>query len=515
MTGPADLARLGVPSKSYVQSVARRRRPYRILAVGDSIAAWRETPFTVPSMTDNGDGTVTLNFASDKGFYAGDPIRITAATSTQYNVLDGTVLSATGTGPVTVSYTGARVAPVTGGAGQMTAYRVYSANGCGFLTAMQFFAQQGFQVTHCCAGGAKAADALAMITDSKLSLKAGDIDLIVCNVGTNDLYSGARTDTATIADLKALFDQFDKLACAVAVLLIPPRISLTDSTKRGYHANVNRWLWDECLKRGYRPVDSWRAQWNGLTFIDSSSATAAPATNMLQLGTDNTHPDITGGLALGSELWNTIKDLFPNKSRWLPASPCNFTTSTNLLGDTSWGSGGGTSVAGSGTITNGANIPSGWTLQHTSGAPTVTCSLTPRTIATDGDALGNRFSMVFSSITGATNTRLYKQNLQSLFSSLVGQKVKLRIPVEGKSLAALSLLQARFWPTWGGFVHYTGMTLGNLYTFGGNFVGVLETPELVVPSGGFTAAEVRLDIGFASGGSGQIDVWQPEIVIVN
>lgn len=485
-------------------------RAYRVGLFGDSIAAWRETQIAVPgTITDNTDGTCLLSFVGDKGFYAGDPIRITAATDRKFNVMDGIVASATGTGPINVFFGSGRTSPVIGGVGAASVSRVMSQSACGFLPVLETLVKQKLDVTTCCAGGAKAADVIDMMAQTNLSKSF--LDLAVLMVGTNNLYAGGQTAAQVIVEFGPLLDRMAVLGCPVAVFMVPPRTSLTTPAIRNNHAQFNRWLWDECVRRGFRPVDSYRASFNSTTFIDSSSGTGAPSANVLQA--DGTHPETLGGLMLGTALFNATSDLFTSRS-WTVSSPALVVSANNFLTaagvDIGFAAAGGTATPGGGVITGA--VPAGFTLQHTSGTPTVTTTLTARTVAADGDAFGNKYTMVFSNITGSTNTRFFKAGLQAQFTA--GQKIKIRIPFQCTSLVNCVNLSAIFFPTFpDGFIHSTNIGFGNISTFAGTFGGVWESPPVTIPVGGLTAADIRLNMGFASGGSGTVEIWQPEILL--
>ncbi len=474
----------------------------KIAVLGDSITAFAdEQQGAVSAIVDNGDGTATVTLASHN-FAVGHPIRVNVAPQSKFNVFDG-VVTAVSTSPTRVTYTlGGRTSPVTSATiGDCQVMAPLRRSCIGWAAWLDYYLGRPTNVVSVAAGGADSGQVLSMFAEAQPQI-AGATDVVIC-VGMNDIYARGWDFATTQASIKALIDTVASKSYRLHVLGIPPRnsaISGWTSAKQIVHTRINRWLYDYVQSIGGYSIDAWRAQQNGLTYVNPAATNPDPNTNFTNAG-DGTHPLNVGAKALAKAVAASVgKNVEPA----FIASHSAAQSQGNALTNPSFTGSSGTKTPGTGTITGTA--PDSWTVEITSGTIGLTLTSPARTVVADGDASGNNLQVAVS---GQGVFRLMQSGIQA--AVVAGEKRRLRFPVKATSLAGLTGVEVVIFGTKSSGGNENVGFVGSSQAISGDETGLYVSPEWTVPSG-LTGLTVFLRFYFGSGGAGTIIIGKPEFV---
>lgn len=490
---------LGGHTAQHAQMGVPRRGARNTIIVGDSIIANYDSQGpTINTITDNGNGTATIAFASSHNYSVGSPIRVNGAASADLNTQLSTVTAQVNTNPYTVTYTKTSVnSPVTGSPGAFYP-NWYDVNGImGWLVATM---GNQMNIIHAAAGGATSTQALNLFNKWLAANPATATDDIIISAGMNDIYASGDTLATIKTNMTALVNKAVLVGSRVYVLLVPPRSNASSgwtAGKQTIHYQTNKWLWNYCISVGAIPIDTWRSQANSTTYINSAAGTPNPATGFAQ--SDGVHPANVGALAISADLALQMKAAYAGYGAGFAGSYTALQTTNNALSNPTLTGTAGTATAGSGVIVG--TVPDSWTVAITSGTPTVTLTSPARTVAANGDAMGNNLQAVFAY--SGSGTQIFRViNTSSFHANLtVGEVRRMRWPVSWSGATGMTGCEL--------IVFLTDATTGNVTAeaiagtssaITSNFSGVFTTPDITIPTG-VTAASVFFRFYFTSGGA--------------
>lgn len=475
-----------------------------VVLVGDSILATYEDSQAATAHYANADGTVSLEFASACTAIVGNPIRVNGAATEALNTQSSTVLTRLAVAPYTITYSAPTVSsPVTG---QLGVFFPKNDAVTGIASWLKFLIGSPVNILNAAAGGATT-DQASTLFSRWLAVNTQRIDDVVVSALTNDMY-GTATFAQCQTSMIALLAKARATNARVYVILPTPRDATHaawTSGKRDLHIQVNKWLWDYCLQNGFCPIDSWRAQANSTTYVNSAATQPDPATGFAQ--SDKVHPASVGSLAVASDLAAAMQGQRVAFGKGFRSSHSTMRTKNNILPNPTLAGTGGTVTAGSGTISGTA--PDSYTVSNNSGNCAVTLTSPARTVAADGDASGYNLSIAVASGTGEVRVA----NSTSMHASVTaGQVYRLRVPVACSSLVGLTGIEALIHSVTPGGTSTAKALTGTSSAIAGTITGVLTTEDFTVSSG-LTSLNVFIKFTFSSG-SGTIVMSPPSLDLV-
>lgn len=295
----------------------------------------------------------------------------------------------------------------------------------------------------------------------------------------------------TIANQQAAIMQMINAGINVCVLAICPYTSNADATKN-IHL-VNRAMAEYCaVTAGSVFVDTYAAM------VDPSSTTGALAAGMTD---DSLHPSAKGARAMGTVIAAALSPHIKS-TLLLPSSMSesySISTSENQLLANPLFTGSGGIVSGVGASGTAATD---WTFGIALGAATTVGSVAARTVANDGDTIGNNQVLSISSAgSGAlVNCRLasnhYARVVEGDTCYFAGH-IQLESPVDVAYVRASMVLVV------GGIAYNIRVMQESNTTYDNTgFSLKFRTADFVIPAGACTVFQCRTDVGFGTSGAG-------------
>jgi lysophospholipase L1-like esterase len=335
---------------------------------------------------------------------------------------------------------------------------------------------------------------------------------VLCILGINDLAQDVpeatvRQNLETV--YTAILDSGATLLAANIAPFGPGYTVVGDSlaTKNLRRARINQW------------IASFVASKSKCHLIDQYSALIDPtnvngymlAANADTNPTNGIHASAQGARRVGQLVANVINSEIPYASNFHASSYTDgyeySSSSTNKVSNCLLTASGGTSSAGSGTTITATAIAQGWTVSTLAGAGTVVCTLPARTLANNGDVLGNSQRL---EVTGANSTTQITFNVGSLAArftagDIVEAEVFLRVSgasgLQGIRLSAQS--SADSVPEVKSAMSY--LSSGASYDQSDALL-VLRTPPITIRSGSLSSTLIALVIKFGAAGGGTFDI---------
>ena len=385
--------------------------PNTVMLFGDSITerAFKYISLASSGITDNGDGTATALIATAPNsttnqVSVGEVIRVLGSATPKFNQLEATVTAVSNSPAYSITYTlGANYAdtPFTE-APQIVRYTRLTPKG--WWTYFQHLANADFEVVGNCAQGGTQIAYITQILQRQYPNVSARFGFVLA--GINDIYVGSRTLAQMIADMTELLGLAVQRVQHLVVFTIPAM----GSSKSGWSTarmqqqmQFNRWLTQYAAGIGAIVVDSNAATSNNVPYGSPSDTNGVPSSGMV---TDNTHPTAVGAYALAKAAYAKVQDLVTVGALW----PTNAVDSVYYDADSKYmldashvllSGTGGTKTAGSGTISG--NSPDGVTVAWITSGSGLTATLTTpaRTVADDGDAVGDNLVIALSGTAGA------------------------------------------------------------------------------------------------------------------
>jgi len=483
-----------------VVASANKIAPVRLVLAGDSITSQNFVAATPASVTYS-NGEILINLVTH-GLAVGDQSTIQVGTPTEYNapylvsrVIDKDNFAVVAnTAPSVNACTGSQVMRGVGYSNQ------------GFFTyATGRFIQMVFN-----AGlGSETIDGLYARRARDIYAKSPDIVHLL--IGTNNLRGAKEPADAAFAKLKLLVD--DILSQGVRVILgtlLP--ISSADvsfSEVVGGFTGAQRNRQFNTMVRAYATTDSRIILADyAKAVINPSSTTGEADLNKLA---DTVHPNALGAYSMYSLVLDPILERLG-----IPAIPLVSTaadtyeldsSSKNVTRNPLFVTGGGTKGAsvteGSGA---GTSVGFGWAVD-TTGAATAVASLVPRTVANDGDALGNN-QVLAATFTGSGQTAFIRSALPFTNQIAAGDVLHTELELKVSGGSNINSLAISFYYTIGG-VNYNYQWCANSSS-GINLPSVfkvrVKTPKFKVAAGTVTGYQVNVTAASAGAGGVTIQV---------
>lgn len=364
-------------------SKAGKSRP-RIGIFGDSIAGYMHTlSGTATSLVNNGNGTATITTAASLGIQAGDAMGVVGAGDTGYHVLNTPCLSVTGSGPYSYTYTlpsGSNPSTPDSGGTPAVVYpgRLFQA---GFGAWAQALLKHDADFINLGIGGDTWARLLARFDRDVAT--ASLTRLVIC-CGVNDVFASGLTLAQIQTSALAVFAKAQALGIGIDVMISPPQSSSRGSWttgKRDIFKSWRNWLIQYCGANGIGVIDWWAATAGSTPMVSPSDANLNPSSGMLF---DNVHPGAAGAMIGGKALAAYLRTFIPRTDR-LTVNAAD----GNMLPNGVFSGSAGTNSTTGGTGT----VADSWTISSTAGTPAVAASVVARTVANDGDAIGNNQRM--------------------------------------------------------------------------------------------------------------------------
>lgn len=485
--------------------------PNTVMLFGDSITerAWKYISLTGSGITDNGDGTATALIASAPNsttnqVSVGEVIRVLGSATPKFNQLEATVTAVSNSPAYSITFTlGSNYAdtPFTE-APQIVRYTRLTPKG--WWTYFQHLANADFEVAANCAQGGTQIQYITQMLQRQYPSVSARFGFVMA--GINDIYVGSRTLAQMIADMTELLGLASKRVQYLVVFTIPAM----GTSKSGWSTarmqqqmQFNRWLTQYAASLGAIVVDSNAATSNNVPYGSPSDTDGAPSSGMV---TDNTHPTSVGAYALAKAAYAKVQNLVITSALW----PTNAVDSVYYDADSKYmldashvllSGTGGTKSAGSGTISG--NAPDGVTVAWVTSGSGLTATLTSpaRTVADDGDAVGNNLAIALSGTAGALSLLRISVTATAArfaFGDLIRSigRVKLAAPTGVLALnmicRAVQASMAR--------LDAAGMEdTDNAFTEGATYYMVTPWLELRSGNGSLTSITWALDVWIANG----------------
>ncbi len=389
----------------------------RIGVFGDSIAGYHHTlSGTATSLVNNGNGTATITLSGSPGLQVGDPIGVAGAGDADYHVVETPILAVSGAGPFNYTYAlegNPTTNPDSGGTPAVVyRFRKFQA---GFSAWAQVLLMQDAEYINLGIGGDTFVKLVERFDRDVLS---ANLHRLVIHCGVNDCFSANRTLAQMQTDATALFVKAKALGIPVDIITPVPQSSSRGgwtTAKRDIYKAFRHWLFQIAPTYNFSVIDSWTAIAGSTNVINPTDSNLNPNTNVLF---DLVHPGTVGAQAIGKKVADFHRAFIPRSDRLV----CNDADGNLLSGGLFQGSGGTNGTGSSGTVATG------WTVSRTAGSGTVVCSTVARTVANDGDAIGNNQRMV---ITVGANNDTFRIASPSIHSSVTnGDRVRVSCAVK-------------------------------------------------------------------------------------
>jgi hypothetical protein len=194
------------------------------------------------------------------------------------------------------------------------------------------------------------------------------------------------------------------LGIGIDMMIPPPQSSSRGgwtSGKRDIFRALRNWLIQYCGANGIGVIDWWSATAGSTPMVNPTDTDINPSSGVLF---DNVHPGSAGAMIGGKALAAYLRTFVPRAER-LTAN----TADGNMLTNGVFSGSGGTNstTGGSGTVA------ASWTVSSTAGTPGVAASVVARTVANDGDAIGNNQRMAITFGAANDTVRLSQATIHS------------------------------------------------------------------------------------------------------
>lgn len=482
-----------------------------VMLVGDSNTAfgWDSGP-ACSAITDNGDGTATISFASSHNWAVGGRITVNSAPESKFNRFSALVTAQVNTNPHTVTYQlDGRSSPVVGATAANTqTLHMGRYSPIGFAPWLEAVSGRRLGYLLAAAGGADSSQALAIYNEAIPEARAALCSDLVLMIGTNDIFARG-WDFATVqASIKALADRIRATFPGRIWWVVPPPMgsgaAAWSAGKQTVLNRVVRWIWRYAAQIGATPIDSWRGTQNGLTFVNPAASNPDHSANFL--GADATHTTNLGALCIARAIAQQWAVVHPALGLGFQGGHGAVQSQGNALANSRLTGAAGTKTPGGGTIAG--TVPDSWTVEITSGTGTLTLSSPARTVASDGDADGNELVAVVSG--SALTWRL--MNTASIHASVsAGQVRDVYVPVSIAGAAGLAGVELiLFGGKSSGGNENLGMT-GVSQAITGDINLCLRMPRVLIPAG---LTSLSMFVRFTGATAGTFVIGKPCVELV-
>lgn len=477
-----------------------------VVLLGDSNTAANWAWGVATSMTGSIGATTATVVLTGHQFVANDLVKIDNTNQAECNG-DFTVLSRVDANTFTVQLKAPLT--VTAATGTIKVHNPKLVANNGFYTYWNLLQSGRLNLLHNAGmSGETTAQILARIPQDVIPYNPSIVTVLA---GTNDVRTGVATATI-IANLTNIYAVLLSKGITVAALTIPP----LGSGDANYNAtttqqiqDVNAFIKKYCLQN------------RGMVFIDCHAAIVNPTSEggaALAANLEDTlHFSPVGAYNIGVLLANAGSlQVTPNNT--LPTSaadtylvnaanknvgpnPMFLTTATGPVG-TFGGGGGVTEGSGAGT-----SVAKGWRVEA-SGTATAVASLVARTVANDGDALGNNQRFVLTA--AANNDSCAIKNIDTFASQVeAGDQLYAECSFRLSAITGTpKRVNLSVNVTVGGVLYSTTVGYGSISNTlpTSNMSGVFRTPIITVPAGTVTKVEAVLFVQFPGAGNATVDV---------
>lgn len=469
--------------------------PNSAIVLADSIGLYSEVVLTASALTNNGDGTATVTISAGHASCVGTPVRLGATTAKKTNAMDAVITAVASSTVFTCALAGRTHSATGAGPGNVAFPQRRSSKG--FVTAYETLRGKQFDtITWCTVGGGTAAHVheLARVSNP------GPYSVAFVCVGMNNVYSVDQSFATAWAEIEALLTFARDVARYVVVVSIPPRDSggaFWSSDKQTVHNQLNRRMHLECMRYGLIWINSWRATWGGVSYVNGGATNPDPTAAMTA---DGTHPSMPGAYAMAAAIDAKLTPLIDLDGYLAAHASMIGADAGNILTDSNF--------------SGGTTAPTNWGITNVTSGASVTGSMENRTVAADGDAFGRNALATFNygSASGQASFRYTRSS--SLHASLTaGKKFKAYIPFSIKNGLDIQGFDLVIGGTMSGGQSW--FVQGNLVDsntdgFAGDVEGLIETVESVIPSG-ISACQPYVRVLFGSGQTSDAEFrwWHP------
>jgi len=359
-------------------------------------------------------------------------------------------------------------------------------------------------------GGTTSTDWLTLIDPALLGYTP---KFVVCFLGINDISVDTAVAT-TIANLQVIYDKIlatgaSLIACNVGSY--GPGYSVVGDTlavKTARRAILNKWIADFVAAR------------SNCHLIDTFSILVDPnngngyslAANADTNPTNGIHPSAQGARRIGAAIATIINGVVTTDSNYHASSYTDGyeydSASTNRLSNPLFLSSGGTTSVGAGTTITATVIAASWTVTTAAGGTaTVVCTTPARTVANDGDAIGNNQRMAITGTNSTDQVTLSGGSIGARFTAgdvVVGEafiRVTSATALQGVRLSISSSADAVS-ETKSGMSYVAA----NASYDQSDCLMVIRTPPITVRSGTLTSTIWQLIVKFSGAGGATVDV---------
>ena len=491
--------------------VAHGYKANTLVILGDSLTSQNWSWGTATSMTGTIGDTVASIALTGHQFIAGDLVKIDNANQAECNG-DFYVISRTDANNFTVRLTSPLTVATATGTIKVHNPKLLANNG--YFTWWSFLSGNRVKLLHNAGmSGETTGQILGRIARDVIAYGPSRVAVLA---GTNDVRTGVATATI-IANLRAIYAQLRANGIEVIAMTIPP----LGSGDASYNATTTQQIQDVNAQ-----IKDYCSQFDGMRFVDSHGAIAdatseggaAAAANI----EDTVHFSPVGAYNIGVLLHNAVSSYLPPVNTMPTTAADTYLVSsgnknvgpnplflTSATGPTGTFGGGGGVTEGSGA---GTSVAKGWRVEA-AGTGSAVASLVARTVANDGDALGNNQRTVLTS--SANNDAVSIKNIDTFASQVAaGDSVYAECAFKLSSITGTpKRINLNVNVTVGGVIYSTTTGYGSISNTlpTANISGVMRTPVLKVPAGTVTKVEAVAFVQFPGAGVATLDVGRLHI----
>jgi len=470
------------------------------VAMGDSIVAGGNYTSTTGTLKGNGN-TISIAY-NNHGIYPGGDVFITGCTEDGFNgyFTNAIVIDANNAQVVSDRSVSGTATVLTDQQGATAAIQVMvpeRVNDRSFIEMAN--ATLGHPIDRMINAGGSGQSSTMMLARFDRDVIAWNPDIVILgSCARNDLNTAAYSQTRTLGNIQSMINKALAINATVFLFFITPKAN--DLKEMALNTALSQ------LARSTPGVIA-------VNIIGATlNTTSATGDWIASYSTDGTHPNSLGARRMTDNAFTpSLKLMFPNivnRLGFISSADDRSVnaTSTQALRNPGFLTTTGGSVGGTATGT----APANYSCTNSSG-PTTAFSTTARTIAADGDTLGNNLVITMSGAASGVVDVLC-DSLDALVS--VGEKFIFTCSMRTASIANLRNVAAFVEVTAGGITYtVSAMDYNGSGSCSDDFNWVLQTKAFTIPSG-MTSVVVRWKATFAANPSGVINIGAPALRLV-
>lgn len=406
---PVGTKIIGPAGQTVVVPAVQTARPV-IVCLGDSTASSASSMSSnATSVTYNGDGTATINFAVSQGIAKGDVIGVQGSSDSAYEVFESTVINVVGNSYTYTLSPGAIPQLQTDNVAGINIRYPLRMNAAGAMTVIDALTGKNLRFINAGQNGDTVAIMNARFSRDVAPFARGG--RVLFTGGINDAFVAGRTLQQLKSEMIILLKNCIEAGAQLDIVTPFPQWNtrvLWTAAKRDVFISFRNFLKQFAADNGLMCWD-WASLSVGATQVQDASISNVdgnPGADMAQA--DKVHPTSAASYILATKIAQFYNSLYgTGPTIGAPRLP----TDCGLFSNGLFTGTGGAAVNGTGQVTG--QIANNVTVRMMAGTSTANCYLTARTVAADGDVAGFWQGVTLTATAAGDQFQIQLQNLAS------------------------------------------------------------------------------------------------------